>query len=786
MKPLRIRAEGFSAYRLPVDVDLEDVDFFSLTGATGSGKSSLIDAVVFALYGRVPRLGGNAVAPAISAGADQAKVAFDFEVDGVEYTAVRFAERNKSGGASVREARLQRGESVVADGSDNMTTEVEELLKLRFEDFTRTVVLPQGEFAQFLTATKSERQSLLRNLLGLEVFTVVRDLAKTRAAVARDRAETAQKTLDALEIPGDQALSSAETRLTTFEVLSTEIVEREKTLSTLGTKVLEAQNELDRLSDALSRLDTITAPDQLEILEGLANDARDDVTTAAEALRNVQTELTSLETQLGEMPPPSQVSSQRQIHETYGELEQRIATHDLTSLEAEVEAAVQTFDEASSRLQEIRASLANARVSHAAHTLMSTLVVGEPCPVCQHNVTEIPEADTPSEVERLEEGEANEVAVREQARLNLDNARGHLTRVEATLSEQTGQLQRLGESVKDIPSVDVLVELQVQYQELSVLVEERRADMAVKETRVGAAQKSLDDLADAVRRVDKQLTAAQLGVADLEPPVSEADDVVVRWKELLIWRDETRTDVLALIAQATESVVVAKVAVTQSREDLIATLRDGGVAPAEPFSAQVAGELEKARQMVKEHQKTLVAVSGLQKESDESSSQADVAEALVGHLRANGFEQWLMAGALADLVAGANGLLGQLSSGGYSLDSDDAGSFSIVDHHNADEMRSVSTLSGGETFLVSLALALSLAETLAAAGGAKLDTIILDEGFGTLDSESLDTVASVLEELAGEGLMVGVITHVKELASRATTRFEVTREPTGSTVAKVS
>jgi exonuclease SbcC len=140
-----------------------------------------------------------------------------------------------------------------------------------------------------------------------------------------------------------------------------------------------------------------------------------------------------------------------------------------------------------------------------------------------------------------------------------------------------------------------------------------------------------------------------------------------------------------------------------------------------------------------------------------------------------------MAGALQTLVAGANGLLDQLSDGGYSLHSEE-GSFSIIDHRNADEKRSVSTLSGGETFLVSLALALSLAETLASSGGARLDAIILDEGFGTLDDESLDTVATVLEELAGGGLMVGVITHVKELAARAASRYEVTRGVRGSTV----
>jgi exonuclease SbcC len=282
------------------------------------------------------------------------------------------------------------------------------------------------------------------------------------------------------------------------------------------------------------------------------------------------------------------------------------------------------------------------------------------------------------------------------------------------------------------------------------------------------------------------LTAAQLEVADLRPPVSEADDVVVRWKDLLQWRDEAKAEIGVETLAAVDSVSVAVDAAKQARAELTASLRKLAVPEFEPYSAQVASELEKARRKVGDNEKTLSTVKKIEVEIEESSSEAAVAEVLSGHLRANGFEQWLMAGALSDLVDGANGLLGELSSGGYSLHSDDVGTFSIVDHRNADEMRSVSTLSGGETFLVSLALALSLAETLAAAGGARLDAIILDEGFGTLDTESLDTVASVLEGLAGEGLMVGVITHVKELAARAPTRFEVTREPTGSKVVLVS
>jgi exonuclease SbcC len=224
----------------------------------------------------------------------------------------------------------------------------------------------------------------------------------------------------------------------------------------------------------------------------------------------------------------------------------------------------------------------------------------------------------------------------------------------------------------------------------------------------------------------------------------------------------------------------------EARRVLTDELVAHGVDAGESYAVQVATALQEARAVVAAQDQAEETSITLAAELSESEKRAAVATTLANHLKANGFEQWLMAGALADLVAGANALLAQLSDGGYSLHSDESGTFSIVDHRNADEMRSVSTLSGGETFLVSLALALSLAETLAAKGGSGLESIILDEGFGTLDEESLDTVASVLEELTGRGLMVGVITHVKELAARAPVRYEVMRETSGATVRLVS
>jgi exonuclease SbcC len=161
---------------------------------------------------------------------------------------------------------------------------------------------------------------------------------------------------------------------------------------------------------------------------------------------------------------------------------------------------------------------------------------------------------------------------------------------------------------------------------------------------------------------------------------------------------------------------------------------------------------------------------------------AQVSKALAQHLRANQFERWLLTEALDALVDGASRILNELSGGRYDLAHAD-GEFTVVDHADASMRRGVRTLSGGETFQASLALALALSEQLAglSSASASLESIMLDEGFGTLDPETMDTVAATLENLAAKGdRMVGVVTHVAGLAERIPVRFEVSRDPRGT------
>jgi exonuclease SbcC len=140
------------------------------------------------------------------------------------------------------------------------------------------------------------------------------------------------------------------------------------------------------------------------------------------------------------------------------------------------------------------------------------------------------------------------------------------------------------------------------------------------------------------------------------------------------------------------------------------------------------------------------------------------------------------------LAAAGSRRLETLSGGRYRLEYVEE-EFSVVDTWNGDERRSARTLSGGETFLASLALALGLSEqvrALAVSDRARLDALFLDEGFGTLDPESLEVVVDAIEQLGGDGRMVGVITHVQELALRLPSRIEVEKSPRGSTARVVA
>jgi exonuclease SbcC len=157
--------------------------------------------------------------------------------------------------------------------------------------------------------------------------------------------------------------------------------------------------------------------------------------------------------------------------------------------------------------------------------------------------------------------------------------------------------------------------------------------------------------------------------------------------------------------------------------------------------------------------------------------------ALADELRQNRFIEYLLGESIGRLATIASAELRAISGGRYGLIAERSG-FVVVDHANADETRSVDTLSGGETFLASLSLATALARSITdiagEAIGSRLEAMFIDEGFGALDAESLDAAIDALERFRDSQRLVGVITHVSELADRIPDGLVVEREGASS------
>jgi exonuclease SbcC len=174
---------------------------------------------------------------------------------------------------------------------------------------------------------------------------------------------------------------------------------------------------------------------------------------------------------------------------------------------------------------------------------------------------------------------------------------------------------------------------------------------------------------------------------------------------------------------------------------------------------------------------------------DELDALTDVVIGRGQNARSMSLRSYVLAARLEEVAIAASRRLRRMSQGRYEfVHTDEAGprgtrgglGLDVLDDYTG-RKRPAKTLSGGESFLASLALALGLADVVAAeTGGALLDTLFVDEGFGTLDPETLDMVMDTLDELRAGGRVVGLVSHVEELRQRIPTRLRVRKARAGS------
>ena len=355
--------------------------------------------------------------------------------------------------------------------------------------------------------------------------------------------------------------------------------------------------------------------------------------------------------------------------------------------------------------------------------------------------------------------------------------------------ERCSQRDDLAQRLTDKPDKETLEKDIAFAEQLAATRREAQSTETEAQEAEQTAREALEGLTETERQARNEFAKTRDGFAALEPPTPGAS-LVQDWQALDTWASQFAEDLIPEIDTADEHVNNNE---TQRREHAEAS-RAVCVTHFEPTDDPQAWRTDMAlavqranndhRQACKQRQDMV----DLKAEVEALRVEQSVASELGRLLRADGFERWLLAEAVGDLVIRASERLHALSNGQFSFDPDGT-DFDICDHHNADQVRQAKSLSGGETLLASLALALALSDShadLAPEGAPGLDSLFLDEGFGTLDPETLDVTAAAIEELGASGRMVAIVTHIRELAERMPLRFEVTKSPTTSTVTRVS
>lgn len=791
MRPLLVQFEGFSTFRDATEVSFGDSDLVAFVGPTGSGKSSVIDAITFALYGSVARYGdARLVAPVINQAANEAKVRLDFEVAGRSYVAVRVVRRTKTG-ASTKEARLElldpsESESpVLATGAKEVTEAVEALLGLDFTQFTRTVVLPQGDFAEFLKDDPASRQKLLRRLLDLEMFSRMGVLARDRAKEAGQKAEVLESQVARHAELTPAVLAAAKKRVSALDGFATAATGHLSELEAVDEKLAALRNEVGVIDADIELLAQIEVPDELggggESL-ALARMSLDEVREALAAVRSRQVEAEAEASQAGDVRTlEAQLAASQRLDVLVKEVASLESEHTLAaSAEADVTDDVTTSVALAEQALE---TLTGARAGADAAAWTSSLKPGEPCPVCRQMVIDLPDHDPSAE---LRAAEAAALAADKKLKASqkaLNEATANAARVGARFEERRREHDSAKASLEDAPN-DIeqrLTDAKAAASAVAAVV----AELKAAEQSVVAAERRLAEADEAERHLRTAFGQQRDAVASLEPPPTKGQSIVDDWQALATWAlaaSEARTKARVEVAENGKAAAAAKKAIVEAVGSLAAPLE------IDPNPDQLTQTMARAHATAEAEvvrvSERLEEIELWREEVAKLNETKTVNEALGRQLSASGFERWLLEEALDDLVARASVRLRELSSSQYSLAAED-GVFRIIDHNNADEPRDVRTLSGGETFLASLSLALALADSiaeLAPVDSPRLGSMFLDEGFGTLDGETLDVVASAIEELSASGRLVGIVTHIEALAERMPVQIVVRKGPTTSSI----
>ena len=821
MRPLELALKDFRSFRGEHRIWLAGRRLVAVAGPIGAGKTSLLDAIAFALYGRTPKLGPHPVA-LINQEASETTVRLVFRVGESAWEVERLARRRGAGTAALYPYREPDGRNPLelVSGTRSVNARVEEILGMDFAAFSRSILLPQGEFAQFLEATAAEKDRVLKGVFRLERIDRMRQLARERSLAAAleaervsaelDRSESAAAELDSLGPKLERAAARA--------AAAGKLQAAAAALDAGDQKVSAELEGSDAAVRALARTVARLRPEE-EIAEvvAAARAAAAKNRAAAGRVRAARRELDSAESEQARFladrggeeglelarASVSELIQQRARAAAAGtrlqQAEQALddARRAAARLARELDEASAIAGSRSGDLQRAREErdAASARVSaleraDMALTLREELAANDDCPVCGRPVAELPadHAHPDLDAARRQQKEADGqlgraadalAAAREQAAAAAANRETAIEQAErherdrdaarASAEADASRLEQIAASAAErLSSTDPEKTLADLDERLAGL-RRAAAEAGARFRAAVSAEAEIRELGEAARQQTQELElelsmiAGEMGArSDAEDPGDRSvAELAARLRGFA--RDRERE-----LARERGRIQKRAAGLADQRRRLLAEWDIPAAVDVHEFAAGIHARAATLRAREHELRGKAARLPELRRARRAVERRRRHLERLVEDLRDSRFLKYMLAGKRTQLAELGGQRIRQLTGGRFGFSPGDR--FEIVDYAATDPelpVRSSHTLSGGETFLASLSLALALADLVAGQGG-RLGSFFLDEGFGSLDADHLAIAMDGIERLASEAdeRLVVVVSHVPGVQER--------------------
>ena len=876
MKPIQLVLSAFGPYveRTVIDFSaLGEEGLFLIAGDTGAGKTTIFDAISFALYGEAS--GGKEKRKSKSFHSDyvsdqtETYVELTFRHRGetwwirrnLEYQ--RPAKKKKDGmetttrqAADAQMRNEDTGEEILR--MDDVNRRVRELLGLTQDQFTQTVMIAQGDFLKILTASSDDRKKLFRDLFHTNLYVDLQSRLQEKNRACADEQKALEQVILSAEGKIDPEAEFAEREILlsycgqiqhtdALCALLARLIEQEKAAQEQArAQKKEAADQIGALIAAVTegervnrdfadweskraRLAALTAgqgeidaqraalaaarrAQQLETDEALMRRTRRDMDAQRAALSEAQAALEQAKKALPEAETRMKEAESRggEIHALLAQAKQM---EDCLPVLGEVERLKAALDTQKRELQRLTEDSGRAQAAYTAAQnsyylsqaglLARELKAGQPCPVCGSTAHPCPAQITPETVTR----QALEQAAqrRETAEKAQSDAATRLAANRAALDEREDRLRALKIGADETR------------QRLAARIDAAHQAAADRQREIDAAQSAYQALDKRKTAAQSAVDAAQKQLAALEKDLRAQTEAFEQKRAAHGFEDEasyrlakrTNAEIERLDREIRnfDEQKRTLAAQTHELEDKLSGRQRTDLTALQNRRAAALDRQAKAENAEKAMVRKLTLHESAEREIWQANAAIQkkrgkwqiiqelytcCAGIAAGNPRAKlTFEAYVQQYYFRFVVAAANKRLTRLTDGMFTLRvmreaanrvSQSGLDLEVLDRSTG-QARDVSTLSGGESFLASLALALGLSDAVQSQSGQiRMDAMFIDEGFGSLDENVLRSSIDVLLELADGKRLIGIISHVQELEERIDKQIVVTKTPNGSTV----